>query len=289
MYDFIGDVHGHSNLLRQMLEKLGYREEGGVYSHPTKKAFFLGDIVDDGPDVGACVQIVKSMIENGAAEMVMGNHEYNLLCYYTPIRGSEGEYLRSHSKGHTNQCRDSLKFFTSSEGQEALSWIKTLPLWFENDDFRAIHACWHDDTIEYLMKHLPDGGITDDFLQEATEDSNCELFDALELVLKGPEAKLPDGKTFKDSHGEERDQIRLAWWNANKVIAPKQKIEMDISKIKNPYGYYPKAGKRVFFGHYGMAEDVYQTSKNAICLDFDVIGSNRLLAYSQSEEIFIKI
>ena len=41
-YDIIGDVHGCARALEQLLERLGYRRQGGVWRHPRRMAPFLG-------------------------------------------------------------------------------------------------------------------------------------------------------------------------------------------------------------------------------------------------------
>ena len=48
LFDFIGDIHGHANELKLLLDKLGYTIHNGSYTHPTRKAFFVGDYIDRG-------------------------------------------------------------------------------------------------------------------------------------------------------------------------------------------------------------------------------------------------
>lgn len=38
MYDLIGDIHGHADALQQLLKKLGYSRQNGVYRHPERQA-----------------------------------------------------------------------------------------------------------------------------------------------------------------------------------------------------------------------------------------------------------
>mgnify|MGYP000432479970 CR=1 FL=1 len=49
-YDVIGDIHGFSYELKDLLCLLGYIERGGVYRHSTRTALFLGDFIDHGPE-----------------------------------------------------------------------------------------------------------------------------------------------------------------------------------------------------------------------------------------------
>ena len=42
-YDVIGDIHGHSDELEILLQKLGYLKVNGVYSHTgERKVVFVG-------------------------------------------------------------------------------------------------------------------------------------------------------------------------------------------------------------------------------------------------------
>ncbi len=84
-FDVIGDVHGCLPELEQLLDKLGYaidRDGAGRpvnASHPTRRAVFLGDLVDRGPDTPGVLRLVMGMVAEGAAFCVPGNHEAKLL------------------------------------------------------------------------------------------------------------------------------------------------------------------------------------------------------------------
>ena len=66
-YDLIGDIHGHSAPLVELLEKLDYRVANGVFRHPTRQVIFLGDFIDRGPKQREVIEIVRPMIDDGAA------------------------------------------------------------------------------------------------------------------------------------------------------------------------------------------------------------------------------
>jgi protein phosphatase len=83
-FDIIGDIHGCADELQDLLGKLGYavawsenRGERSVIVTPPegRKAVFLGDLVDRGPNVPDVLRIVMSMTEAGTAYCVQGNHE----------------------------------------------------------------------------------------------------------------------------------------------------------------------------------------------------------------------
>lgn len=88
-FDIIGDVHGCFEELCSLLNKLGYN----IKTHPNntsnygfsveppegRKAIFLGDLVDRGPDSPKVLGLVISMVNEGIAFCVPGNHDMKLL------------------------------------------------------------------------------------------------------------------------------------------------------------------------------------------------------------------
>ena len=76
-FDIIGDVHGCHDELVLLLGKLGYvvAEDGSSAVHPEgRRAVFLGDLVDRGPDVPGVLRLAMGMVERGSALCVPGNH-----------------------------------------------------------------------------------------------------------------------------------------------------------------------------------------------------------------------
>ena len=68
MYDIIGDIHGHAAELKLLLEKLGYRNDAGSYSHPARRVLFCGDFIDRGPEIMETLRLVRQMCDSGAAQ-----------------------------------------------------------------------------------------------------------------------------------------------------------------------------------------------------------------------------
>ncbi|MCL2151254.1 MAG: AAA family ATPase, partial [Coriobacteriia bacterium] len=88
-FDIIGDVHGCYGKLCELLEELGYAVDPNTQTAtppPTRKAIFLGDLCDRGPDNVQVLQLVMNMVEAGAAYCVAGNHEAKLL---RKLRGAD--------------------------------------------------------------------------------------------------------------------------------------------------------------------------------------------------------
>ena len=84
MYDIIGDIHGRADELEALLLKLGYQRQGTVYKHPERKAIFVGDFIDGKGQHRKTVDICRSMVEQEKTLAVMGNHEFNAICYSIP-------------------------------------------------------------------------------------------------------------------------------------------------------------------------------------------------------------
>ncbi|WP_417372807.1 polynucleotide kinase-phosphatase [Glutamicibacter protophormiae] len=84
-FDVIGDVHGCLEELVLLLAKLGYdivrdRQGRAVDAfHPNRRAVFVGDLVDRGPDSPGVLRLVMGMVAAGHALAVPGNHEDKLV------------------------------------------------------------------------------------------------------------------------------------------------------------------------------------------------------------------
>jgi protein phosphatase len=87
-FDIIGDIHGCYDELVALLNKLGYgsaQTEESSSQSPNfippagRKAVFLGDLVDRGPNAPAVLRLVMQMVVQGRAFCVPGNHDIKLL------------------------------------------------------------------------------------------------------------------------------------------------------------------------------------------------------------------
>ncbi|MCD0446322.1 polynucleotide kinase-phosphatase [Glycomyces sp. A-F 0318] len=94
-FDLIGDVHGCRSELEALLAELGWAierdGEGRAVgaAHPEgRKAVFVGDLVDRGPDTPGVLRLVMGMVESGNALCVCGNHEQKL------VRAMRGRKVR---------------------------------------------------------------------------------------------------------------------------------------------------------------------------------------------------
>jgi hypothetical protein len=291
MYDLIGDVHGHADKLQALLHKLGYQQKNGSYSHPERKVLFVGDYIDRGPDIPKTLEIVRNMVDHDQAIALMGNHEYNALCFNLPH--PHGDYLRPHNPVHIHQHSETMKQFHNKkdEYRSHLEWFKTLPLFYENDSFRAVHACWDDEHIAYLKQHLKDHRLTEELIYESA-DEETHLHHVIEETLKGKEIQLPNGVTFKDKDGHERCDIRIKWWeNPSNTTYKSISVHahdlceepINVEDLANTR-YYTCEDKAVFFGHYWLNGNPSLYRSNICCLDYSVAKAGHLVAYRFDEE-----
>jgi protein phosphatase len=83
-FDIIGDVHGCHDELVRLLEQMGYEisaDSDGVrhVTHPqARHLVFVGDLVDRGPDSPGVLRLVMTMVRDGIALCVAGNHDQKL-------------------------------------------------------------------------------------------------------------------------------------------------------------------------------------------------------------------
>lgn len=292
MTDLIGDIHGHADELEELLLKLGYRENDGTYSHPSRKVVFVGDYIDRGPKIRETLQIVRSMVESENATALMGNHEYNALLFH--FQDNEGGHLRKHSIKNIKQHYKTLKDFQNrqEEYEEYLDWFKTLPLYYETDTFKAVHACWDNNNIKYLKKILVNDKLTDDLIYQSAKRGS-ELYEAIEQTLKGKEMKMPAGLSFSDKENNTRTEMRIKWWeDPSRMTYRSISIEpleilpehpIPLSELRSP-DYYRSDDKKVFFGHYWLRGEPSLYKDNICCLDYSVAKGGKLVAYRLNGE-----
>jgi Calcineurin-like phosphoesterase len=288
-YDIVGDIHGHAEPLHRLLEKLGYREHEGVFRHREREMIFVGDFIDRGPQQREVLRIARAMCEAGAAMAVMGNHEFNAIGWVT--QNKDGAFLRCHSAKSANQHTKFLRQIEedSADHKDAVSWFRSLPVWLDLPDLRVVHACWHEPSRAALMPFLDEAGrFTEEGILESYRHGS-DAHAAVEILLKGPEERLPAGIHFFDKDGHKRQEVRLRWWDQDATTFQKAALGMDgqedeIPDSKLPRDYRYHESKPVFFGHYWLKDNPGITAPNAACLDFSVANEGYLSAYRWSGE-----
>jgi hypothetical protein len=288
MFDIIGDIHGHADELELLLKKLDYTKKKGVYSHPERKVLFVGDYIDRGPKIRETLEIVKSMTDNESAIALMGNHEYNALCF--DIKHPSGGHLRPHLIKNIDQHYKTLKAFhgNQDEFKDYLTWLKSLPLYYENEQFRAVHACWNEDNI-HVLKSIS-GQLSDQLIYESTIEGTI-MFRAFDQTLKGIELKLPDGMSWEDHEKNKRQEIRTRWWENPRNMSYRDISVENLAQLPDipvnlndlPTSDYYHSNKPVFFGHYWLKGTPEVLKENVCCLDYSIAKGGKLVAYRFQE------
>ena len=285
--DIIGDVHGQYEKLTGLLERLGYRESLGVWRHATRTALFVGDLIDRGRGQLVTVKLVRSMVDAGAALCVLGNHEFNAVAWVTEDPAAPGAYLRPHTPGNHHQHRAFLQEVAGTPAHaEIIAWFMTLPLWLDLSSLRVIHACWHPPSMAVLAPYLGAGNTLTDELIRLANRRGHPAFEAVEVLLKGPEVTLPDGMSFSDKEGKLRHEVRLRWWIDDLRSYEEAAIVMPGDGAKLPDGPLPEKarsyayrGPPVIFGHYWFKEPPRVISSKFACVDFSAAAAGPLVAY----------
>jgi len=287
MIDFIGDIHGHADKLTALLDKLGYEKFNESFRHSERKVLFVGDYIDRGPQIKETLGIVRRMVENESAIALMGNHEYNAICFHYPEK--EGGHLRKHEIKNILQHYQTLLQFQNLQDEyaEYLDWFMTLPLFYETEKFRAVHACWDQRNMQYLQGKLVNNRLTEQLVYESVK-KGTEMNDAIEVTLKGKETLLPAGHDFTDKDGTIRHEIRVKWWD-NPANATYKSISVEslenlpdvpVETSDSGFGsFYDSREKPVFFGHYWLKGRPQLYRKNICCLDYSVAKGGYLAAY----------
>jgi bis(5'-nucleosyl)-tetraphosphatase (symmetrical) len=115
----IGDLQGCYTELRQLLDTLRF--------DPARdKLWFVGDLVNRGPESLECLRFVKSLADN--AVVTLGNHDLSLLLVMAGVK----PLTARHTTGDILLAKDR---------DELLDWLRSRPL---------LH---HDPELDYAMIH----------------------------------------------------------------------------------------------------------------------------------------
>ena len=288
MYDIIGDIHGHADELVKLLNHLGYKDSSDGYFHESRKVIFLGDFIDRGVELAQHKQLLKivmEMVEHENALAVMGNHEFNALCYHTE---HNGKFLRPHSDYNNSEHKAFLNEYpdNSDEKGEVLDFFYSLPLWLELDGIRIIHACWADHHISVIKALCPSIKLDKESLIDAST-RGTKAYQAIEVLLKGFEYELPQGRSFLDSRQKPRTAARIQWWKRGaselgEVVLP---VGLDMGAVgkralPKDIPVYGSDEPPCFVGHYWLKGKPEPLAKNVACVDYSVVDKDgKLVAY----------
>lgn len=298
-YDLIGDVHGCAKALERLLERLGYRQQAGVWRHPRRMALFLGDILDRGPRIRQALEIVRLMCEAGSARCLMGNHEFHALAWSTPaLPGSAQPFVREHNPHQFKMIEQTLKQFEAHphDWRDTLAWCQELPLFIDAGHFRLVHACWDAALIEQLQKAYPSGVIDSSFVQHSTSAGTLAR-QASQRLLRGLSLPLPSGQSVASSDGYVREWFRARFWQADQEpntygdvvfqpdALPEQVARLRLSpRQKHELMLYGPDEPLLFVGHYWLNGVPAPLRPNLACLDYSAVKYGKLVAYRLDDE-----
>lgn len=153
----IGDVQGCLDELRTLLRLCRY-------SADRDQLWFVGDLVNRGPDSLGVLRFVRDLGEG--ARVVLGNHDLHLLAVAIgPLKGAHARALRS---GDTLEA-----ILEASDRDELLEWLLTRPL--------AVQATGDQGRID-LMVHA---GVVPDWTTGEVCALATEVADALQRDPRG--------------------------------------------------------------------------------------------------------
>jgi hypothetical protein len=295
-FDVVGDVHGNHERLEGLLVALGYEYTGGAWRFPggERQAVFVGDLIDRRPEQAQTLAVVRSMVEAGSAQVVVGNHEFNAVAYVT-LDPARADYCRPHTsknRGQHEAFLDEVGFDTPAH-RSVIDWFRELPLWLDLGALRVVHACWSVDHLAHLDSLLADGTLTDDVVIGGTT-KGTPTHEAIEVVLKGPEIDL-DGAHYVDKDGHRRDRARSKWWDRSATTlrstaeipggstlhdadcrpidaVPDRELEDD--EVPRYTSDVP-----VLFGHYWRTGTPSVLGPSTACVDFSAGKGGPLVAY----------
>ena len=312
-FDIIGDVHGQADALVALLRKMGYIEQAGTWRHSDRRAIFVGDFVDRGPKQVDAVMIARRMVDAGTALAVMGNHDFNAIAWFLPDPANSGEFLRPHfSREHGEKNRRQHAELLSevesdpSLHKEIVYWLLSLPLWLDLPEVRVIHACWHSRLMEYLSPRLlPAALLSEELIQAASDEPKAEeerdspepsMFKAVDMLLKGMEVPLPDGRSFKDKDGIERTRARVRWWDDEAItyrqaanLAETLREQLPELPIPSHLRNCQITDKPTFIGHYSLPGPPEPLTPQIACVDYGAGHNGPLCAYRWDGETTLDV
>lgn len=296
-YDLIGDVHGCARTLQNLLERLGYHYQAGVWRHPRRMALFLGDIIDRGPRIRESLGMVRDMVEAGQAACIMGNHEFYSLGWHTPAPpGSGRRFVREHLPRHERLIRETLAQFEGhpQEWRDYLDWFQRLPLLIDAGRFRLVHACWDAQLIARLRQQYPDAVVDRAFLEASAQDGS--FADAVfNRLLRGTDLPLPHGLSQVSDEGYIRRYFRTKFWEDDPqtygdiVFQPDALPEQAARTLlgereKRQLLHYGADQPLLFVGHYWRRGQPAPIRANLACLDYSAVKYGKLAAYRLDDE-----
>ncbi len=114
----IGDLQGCFDSLRRILDAI-------AYDPASDRLWFVGDLVNRGPDSLGCLRFVRSLGDGAVA--VLGNHDFHLMCV------AEG-LVRPRPRDAIDDV------LQAPDREELIDWLRHRPLMHVEGELAMVHA-----------------------------------------------------------------------------------------------------------------------------------------------------
>jgi len=249
--DIVGDIHGEIDALRSLMRHLGYAADG---THPDRRRLvFVGDLTDRGPDSPSVIDLVKSLVDAGRAQCVLGNHDLNILL---GERKHDNHWFFGEDWALDDSPEPTPAVLADDRiRRRVIDYFRSMPLVLEREGLRVVHACWDDEMVEIarnaedvLSLHnqyvrLINARLRDSHLDEIDQGLEHQNLNPVKVLTSGKERRVA---TAYEAGGRLRYEERVPWWEeyaSNSVC---------------------------IFGHYARSRGDINLSSRAICVDFAV-------------------
>jgi bis(5'-nucleosyl)-tetraphosphatase (symmetrical) len=247
----IGDVQGCHRCLRRLLERM-------PFNPPADRLWFVGDLVNRGPDSLGVLRMVKDMDH---AQVVLGNHDLHLLSVAVGARPLK--------------VSDSFSdVLDADDRDELLAWLAALPLMSRDDDagWIMVHAglapAWDVETATRLARQV-EGELASHYQEQG--------------FLRGMYGDLP-ARWHEGLNGMERTRFVINAMTRMRFCHPDGKIDLEHTgppgsqppALQPWFELWPHSSHRIVFGHWSAlgAGDHGQ----AVSTDSGCVWGNRLTA-----------
>ena len=133
----IGDVHGCIKTLDKLIHEIYKLDQN-------PKFYFVGDLIDRGPNSKAVLDLIMNMYQNQKAISVLGNHEAMMLnAYNKKIKVSESIWQQNGAEKTTVSFDPDANLQLSVNHlipKNYITFIEKLPYYIELDDYLIVHA-----------------------------------------------------------------------------------------------------------------------------------------------------
>ncbi len=155
-FDIIGDVHGCTDELIELMERLGYTvhfhdlgqgRRARVRTPEGRRIIFVGDLVDRGPRSPDAVRIAMAMVEDEQALCVPGNHDAKFMRWLQGrnVKPTHGlDLTMEQMAGEPREFHDEVRTF-----------LERLPLhlWLDEGRLVVVHAAIRERMIGTTSDH----------------------------------------------------------------------------------------------------------------------------------------